>query len=77
MKLREFASDGATMKIFNRFLGEILATGDVDGGEPAFFAPAPNGAGRDADIFRPFLEADDRRRRHRENFAICVQASPS
>lgn len=47
------------MKFFDGSLGEILPTGNVDGGKPALFAPAPGRAGRDADLFHPFGQADD------------------
>ena len=60
----KFARHGATMEFVNRLLGQILTPGYVDGGKPAFFAPAPDGAGRNADLLGPFLEADYRRQRN-------------
>lgn len=60
MNLGELAGHGTTMEFVNRRLCQILATGDVDRGEPALFAPAPHRAGRDADLFHPFGHADDR-----------------
>ena len=60
MYLGEIASDGAALKFSNGFLGEILPTGDVDGLEPAFLAPAPRGALSHTNLFQPFGETDHR-----------------
>ncbi len=60
MYLSKVASDGTMMKFINGFLGEILPTGDVDGLEPAFLAPAPCGALSHTNLFQPFREADNR-----------------
>src|ERR1039458_5346731 len=47
------------MEFVNRLLGQILPASDVDGRQPALFPPAPSRAGRDADLLRPFGQADD------------------
>ena len=38
----------------------MLASVDVDGLEPSLLAPAPGGAGGDADLFNPSREANDK-----------------
>ena len=61
---------GAAMELINRFLGEVLPSGDVDGFEPASFAPAPDSACRHTHLFQPSGEADDCRAGVRIRFAV-------
>src|SRR5438128_5529204 len=68
--LGEFTSAGAAVEFFNRFLGEELPSGDVDGFEPASFAPAPGSAWRHTHLLQPSGEADDCRPRVRIRFAV-------
>jgi hypothetical protein len=51
--LGKFTGAGAVVEFINRLLGEILPSGDVDGLEPALFAPAPGSACCHADLFQP------------------------
>jgi hypothetical protein len=41
------------VEFVNRRSRQVLATGDIDGREPALFPPAPDRASRDADLLRP------------------------
>lgn len=70
INLGKFTGTGAAVEFINRFLGEILPTGDVDGFEPASFAPAPRRACRHAYILQPSRQADDCRAGNRIQFAI-------
>lgn len=53
MLLGEFSRHGAAVELVNRFLGEVLTPGDIDGLEPATTTPAPRRAGRHADLLQP------------------------
>lgn len=59
MQLSEFSRRSATLKFANGFLGEILPPRDVDGLQPTFFPPAPSGDWGNANLFKPFVEADN------------------
>ncbi len=61
MVLSKFSADGATVKLVDGFLGEILPPRNVDGLQPAFFSPTPAGAWGHAHLFKPFGQADNRR----------------
>ncbi len=58
--LGKFAKFRPFVKFVDGLLGEIQSATDVDRFEPAFFAPAPDGAGGDAHFFAPRIQADDR-----------------
>lgn len=73
MLLREFSRCRPPRKFLDCFLGEVLPTANVDRLEPAFFAPAPGRAGRDAHIRQPLLQADYRPR-WRIAFENCFHA---
>ena len=70
INLGKFTGTGALVKFINRFLGEILSSGDVDGFEPASFAPAPGRAGRHTHLLKPPGQADDCRAGDRIRFAV-------
>ena len=61
---------GVAVKFINRFLGEVLPSGDVDGLEPALFAPAPGRAWRHPHLLQPSGKADDCRAGVRMRFAV-------
>lgn len=61
---------GAAAELINRFLSEILPSGDVDGLEPTLFAPALGSAWRHAHLLQPSGKADDCRARDRMRFAV-------
>ena len=58
--LRKLSQLRPFIKFVDGFLRQIQAATDVDRFEPALFAPAPEGAGRNANLFAPRIEADDR-----------------
>ena len=68
--LGKFTGAGAVVKFINRFLGEILPSGDVDGFEPALLSPAPRGAWRHPHLFQPSGQADDCRAGVRIRLAV-------
>jgi len=57
--LGKFTELGAIIKFVNGFLCEIKAATDVDGFEPALFAPAPSGAGGNVYLPSPLVQTDD------------------
>jgi hypothetical protein len=59
MSLGKFAQFRPFVKFVDGFLGEIKAATDVHGFEPAFFPPAPDGAGSNAHLLAPGIQADD------------------
>ena len=58
--LREIARRSPAREFVNRFPREILPPANVDGFEPALFAPSPGRAGRHACIGQPLPQADNR-----------------
>lgn len=70
INLGKFTRTGTAMKFINRFLGEILPSGDVDGFEPASFTPAPCRAWRHTHLLQPPGQADDCRAGDRIRFAV-------
>ncbi len=56
----KFARRRAAVELVYRRLREILASGNVDGLQPAAFPPAPAGARRHANLLQPFGQTDDR-----------------
>jgi len=59
--LGKLSGAGAAVEFINRFLGEILPSGNVDRLEPALLSPAPRRAWRHPHLLQPSGEADYRR----------------
>jgi len=70
INLGKFTGTGAAVEFIKRFLREILPTGDVDGFEPASFAPAPCRACRHANLLEPPGQTDDGRAGNRKRLAM-------
>jgi hypothetical protein len=70
INLGKFTGAGASVKFIDCILGEILSSGDVDGLEPASFAPTACRAGRHAHLLQPSGQADDCRAGDRIRFAV-------
>ena len=70
INLGKFTGAGAAVELINRFLGEILPSGDIDGLEPTSFAPAPTSACRHPHLLQPSRQADDCRAGVRIRFAV-------
>lgn len=51
--LGKLTGAGAAVELINRFPGEVLASGDVDGFKPTFLSPAPGRAWRHTHLLQP------------------------
>lgn len=61
MRFRKLAGGRALMEFRARFVGDVLAAGDVNCLKPSVAAPAPGGHRRDAKAAAPLLKGSDPR----------------